>query len=225
MNDMLQEQMSVLDELERTQSIIIDALLNRLIEDRADIMDVLTIDDFFSKTLIITQRSESEILDLTPQVKERVIEQRTLEARYRQLLIEYEAGLTDLINRFSNLKERVESENTKGAVIPSVNTDVPLHVTMPNGEVIAETRGVDTFVKVIEKLGVENVKALGIIAVSSRNLPLISDYEDPDVDQRKLGAYYIATRSSSPDKKRLLDQIAAGLRVEMTVIANPTPRR
>ena len=113
MNDMLQEQMSVLDELERTQSIIIDALLNRLIEDRADIMDVLTIDDFFSKTLIITQRSESEILDLTPQVKERVIEQRTLEARYRQLLIDYEAGLTDLINRFSNLKERIASQDTR----------------------------------------------------------------------------------------------------------------
>lgn len=97
MNDTPQEQTNLRDELARTQHSTIDHILNRLIEHRADIMEVLTLDDFSSKALITTSRSESEILGLTSQVKEYVIEQRTLEAGYRQLLLDYDAGLTDLI--------------------------------------------------------------------------------------------------------------------------------
>ncbi|MXV75224.1 DUF4268 domain-containing protein [Candidatus Poribacteria bacterium] len=121
MNDTLQKQTNLRDELARTQHSTIDHILNRLIEHRADIMDVLTLDDFSSKALITTSRSESEILRLTPQVKEFVIEQRTLEAGYRQLLLDYEAGLTDLINKFSDLKERIKSEYTSDSHLQKEN--------------------------------------------------------------------------------------------------------
>ena len=95
----------------------------------------------------------------------------------------------------------------------------PLIVVMPDGEKIAETRGVDTFVKVIEKIGIEKVKALGIIAVQHGRLPLISDYEDAIHTQRPSGRYYIASGNSTLQKKRWLDEIASRLQLEIQVIA------
>ena len=77
----------------------------------------------------------------------------------------------------------------------------PLIVIMPDGEKIAETSGIDTFVKTIEKIGIEKVKVLGIVAVQRRRLPLISDYQDAIHTQRLLGRYYIASGNSTPQKK------------------------
>ena len=94
----------------------------------------------------------------------------------------------------------------------------PLIVVMRDGEKIAETRGVDTFVKVIEKIGIEKVKALGIIAVQRCRLPLISDSEDAIHTQRPSGRYYIASGNSTPQKKRWLDEIASRLQLEIQVI-------
>ena len=108
---------------------------------------------------------------------------------------------------------------------PPENLNAPLIVTMPNGEIIAETYGINTFIKVIEKIGIERVRSLGIIAVQNRNLPLISDYEDPEGhSQRRLGAYYIASGNHTPQKKEWLDEINNRLEIGMTVIANPRPR-
>ena len=115
-----QEQMNVRDELTRTQLNTIERNLNRLIEHRADIMDVLTLEDFSSKAILTTSLSDAEILELFPQVKESVIEQRTLEAGYRQRLLDFKAGLTDLINRFSDLKDRLESEQAQSQDISDV---------------------------------------------------------------------------------------------------------
>ncbi len=95
----------------------------------------------------------------------------------------------------------------------------PLIVIMPNGEKIAETRGIDTFVKVIEKIGVGKVKALGITAVQRRRLPLIADYEDAIHTQRPSGRYYIASGNSTLQKKRWLDEIASRLQLKIQVIA------
>ena len=106
----MQEQTNMIDELTRTQLETIEHTLNRLIEHRVNIMDVLTLEDFSSKALLTTLPSDAEVLGLFPKVKESVMEQRTLEASYRQLLLDFEAGLTNLINKHSDLKEVVESE-------------------------------------------------------------------------------------------------------------------
>lgn len=134
------------------------------------------------------------------------------------------------IQEFTDIVTRVLNHVFKPDPPPPPPPDVPLHVTMQDGTVIAEKEAVDTFIKTIEKLGVDEaaktVKEHKIFAHKGRNVYLISDDKDSeDLPQRKLGAYWIATRSSSPDKKRILDQIAAGLGVEMTVIATPKPRR
>ena len=73
--------------------------------------------------------------------------------------------------------------------------------------------------KVIEKIGVEKVKVLGIIAIQRRQLPLIADYEDAIHTQRPSGRYYIAPGNSTPQKKRWLDEIASRLQLKIQVIA------
>ena len=108
----MQERMNVSNELAQKQLETIDHTLNRLIEHRTEIMDGLTLEDFSSKALLPTPLSEQEILGLFPQVKECVIEQRTLEAGYRQLLVDFEAGITNLIEKFSELKTTIESRET-----------------------------------------------------------------------------------------------------------------
>ena len=73
---------------------------------------------------------------------------------------------------------------------PPQNLSVPLVVTMPDGETIAESTGIDTFIKVIEMLGIERVKALGIIAVQSRKSSAHFRLRRPDT-QVKAGRWVL----------------------------------
>ena len=100
----------------------------------------------------------------------------------------------------------------------------PLIVKMPDGKIIARSEGIDTFVEVIERLGIERVKSLGIVV--GRDSPLILDHRDPELvyRQRRSGSYYIVSGTNTETKKELLDEIADGLGYEMQVIANPGTR-
>ena len=89
-----------------------------------------------------------------------------------------------------------------------------LVVTMPDGERIERPKIKDTFVEVIEKLGIEKVAALDIIR---QKIPLIATSEYPDRYQRQSGSYYILTDTMTIDKKRDLMKIAKGLGVELKV--------
>ena len=88
-----------------------------------------------------------------------------------------------------------------------------LVVKMPNEEVINHKRASNTFVEVIEKLGIEKVKDLNKEYI----IPLISDSKHPKYNQGKSGNYYIMTGSSTKTKKRLLDEIASDLGVRLDV--------
>ena len=119
----MQEQMNLSNELAQKQLETIEHTLNRLIENRAEIMDVLTLEDFSSKALLTTLPSDAEVLELFPKVRESVMEQRTLEAGYRQLLLDFEGGLTDLINKYNDLKESIESGRTSRQHVNDDDTD------------------------------------------------------------------------------------------------------
>lgn len=93
-------------------------------------------------------------------------------------------------------------------------------VIMPDGERIEENRVVDTFCKVIEMVKPENVKTLNIMVVKRRRLYLISDYKDIENTQRRLGQYFIFTRSSTDQKLEWLKTINAGLDWGMKIIDN-----
>ena len=86
-----------------------------------------------------------------------------------------------------------------------------LVITMPDGERIERPLIKDTYVEVIEKLGVEKVAALDI---SRQKTPLIAVSEYPDRYQRPSGSYYILTDTTTIEKRRDLLKIAKGLNLE-----------
>ena len=87
-----------------------------------------------------------------------------------------------------------------------------LGVTMYGTEQIRLSSGAETFVKVIEKIGIEDVKDLGLI---SRRVPLIDTIDHPGIDQRKSGRYFIVTSSSTRRKIDQLNIIADRLDVDL----------
>ena len=95
-----------------------------------------------------------------------------------------------------------------------------LVVTMPNGEKIAHRVGADTFVEVIEKLGIEKVKDLGD-KVRRSPLILTSKSDKPNLSQRKSGRYYIITHGTAGTKKKILEKIASelGVRLQIEIVS------
>lgn len=93
---------------------------------------------------------------------------------------------------------------------------------MSDGSWISEDRAIDTFIEVIKPLGMEKVKNLGL---SVNEIPLVADCDYPDKTERKIetetGTYYIVPGTNTVTKKRILDDIAARLKLDMTVFANP----
>ena len=99
---------------------------------------------------------------------------------------------------------------------PPSSTGKHLVVTMPNGQKIAHRVGADTFVEVIEKLGIEKVKDLGA-KVRPSPLILTSKSDKPNLNQRKSGRYYIVTHGTAETKKNILEKIASNLGVRLKV--------
>ena len=103
----MQEQTTFQNELEQKQIKAINTKIDRLIEHRTDIMDEVARADFSSDVLITTSLSDEDIRGLLPQAKECVIEQRTLDATYRQLLLECVDELSALIEKYQALHHRI----------------------------------------------------------------------------------------------------------------------
>ena len=82
-----------------------------------------------------------------------------------------------------------------------------LAVTISNEPEIAHSNATDTFVEVIEKLGIERIKDLNKVYI----IPLISTSKHSRYTQRKLGQYYIMTQCNTKKKKELLEEIASDL--------------
>ena len=97
-----------------------------------------------------------------------------------------------------------------------------LAVQMEDGTWIAEDRAIDTFIEVIKKLEIEEVKNLGL---SVNGIPLIADCDYDGKEQRKVetgtGTYWIVSGTDTERKKKILDDIADQLNVNITVFANP----
>ncbi len=97
-----------------------------------------------------------------------------------------------------------------------------LAVKMKDGHWISEDTAIDTFIEVIKKIGIEKVKNLGKYEAK---IPLVADYEDPNKAQRKVetetGTFYVVSGTNTVTKKKILDDIADRLKLDMVVFANP----
>ena len=97
----------------------------------------------------------------------------------------------------------------------------PLGVRL-DGNFISKDTGIDTFVEVIEAIGIEEVKNLNLPV---NEIPLIADCDYDSKAQRKVetetGTYWIVSGTDTQKKKKILDDIADQLKRDMTVFANP----
>lgn len=92
-----------------------------------------------------------------------------------------------------------------------------LRVTMPDGTVVAEPTASETMVRVIQKIGAERVRSVGITLCK---VPLISNTKDPKYGsaQRPIGkGWYLITHCNTKDKKKILDQISKELHLFLNV--------
>ena len=88
-----------------------------------------------------------------------------------------------------------------------------LVVALPEtGTLIRCEQATDTFIEVIERIGIEQVKGLNI---DIRNIPLVSTVDYPDRAQRQVGTYYITMGLSPEDMSRRLRQIATQLGISL----------
>ena len=88
-----------------------------------------------------------------------------------------------------------------------------MSITFSDGTKICETFAADSFVKAIEKTGVEEVRNLSI-RVSG---VLLIDSEQTKKQQKPLGNYYVMTRTSTEVKQKILQEIAEKLGFSLQV--------
>ena len=90
-----------------------------------------------------------------------------------------------------------------------------LHVTMHDGQIIDYHNAKDTFVEVIEELGLEEVMHVRPQDVSTE--PFYPNREDRKSWSVQRGPFHIKTHCSSSDKERILKSIAKQLGVQLKV--------
>ena len=131
----------------------------------------------------------------------------------------------------SQMKKHEETLSLLQELVEGVITSklAPLIVTMPDGRIFARRQGegIDTFIDVIEALGVERVKQEEIYV---NRIPLISDTEYPSPSskgrrkrkkQKKRGSYYYASETNTITKEAILNKIAKRLGEKIEIISNP----
>ena len=138
-----------------------------------------------------------------------------------QLLSEYRSEIQEL-------KKRVDIIEGKPPHSPIF--DAPITVIFPNGDKIAETIGIRTFTKTIEKIGIEKVKKLNILALIYERYPLISDHRYtnngiPDYSkQERIGQYYIWKNSDTSKKVECLNEISDRLNLDLKIHGKTKPK-
>ncbi len=94
-------------------------------------------------------------------------------------------------------------------------------VTFPDGSVIAEKKAVDTFVKVVKRIGIDKVRkvveAEGLVFCK---VPVISNRRDKKYGRSQYdlgGGWLLITHSNNKMKKKFLDRVSAALKLGLVV--------
>ncbi len=119
----------------------------------------------------------------------------------------------------SNLREALTAlfgDLTDSTIETKFNN--PLGV-MLDGNFISKDTGIDTFIEVIKVIGIEEVKELDLYV---NTIPLIADCRDEDGRaQREVetetGTYWIVSGTDQRKKKRILEDIASRIKINLIV--------
>ena len=105
------------------------------------------------------------------------------------------------------------SSNTSTPREPGKKRPATRLVVTIDGETIDRKTATDTFVDAIGRIGVDRVKELNKRLCGA---PLVST-EKPKIQHREFGEHYIVVLSSTIQKKRILDEIAAEMNLPLKV--------
>lgn len=128
-----------------------------------------------------------------------------------------------LLEQLEGLKEQLHDHlhppehellRNKDLRLKGYPSDGPLGVTMPDGEQICYNHGSTTLVEVIKRIGIEQVRMVGLM---SHSIPLVTTEEFPSSRQTRLGNYYIAVNTSTSTKIEQLREIANQLDISFVV--------
>ena len=153
--------------------------------------------------------------DLDPQeiVLQKLLEQEV--DRQEELLLRAEEVNDRLLGHLNLTEDEQVEDEPQVDMLPRVRRqDYPLAATMPDNERVCLKKGSWTLAKVIEKLGVERVMALDI---QSNGVPLVHVRRLRKAAQTRIGRYFIASNTSTAEKKEQLENIADRLNVELYV--------
>lgn len=91
-----------------------------------------------------------------------------------------------------------------------------MKVIFDDGKVIEESTSAMTFARSLQKMGLENVKKLGLKAI---NTDLVSRSASEKCAQEKIGRHYIVTHLNADKKKVLLEEAAKqlGLKIQVKI--------
>jgi hypothetical protein len=140
---------------------------------------------------------------------------KAFERKLSQLRDDWSAGLDEPTRK----KVAVKASSVRAALADEASRrpKTILIVKMADGTVYFENKASETFTKVIRKLGVEAVAALGLHV---RNTDLISKTRS-EYSQAEADGYLILTHSSTDEKRDLLLEIASRLRQKIVVEVVP----
>ncbi|MGD0625688.1 MAG: hypothetical protein ABSB32_13330 [Thermodesulfobacteriota bacterium] len=136
---------------------------------------------------------------------------KAFKTKVDQLLEEWENGF----DRVTRTKTRI-----KGIPIPpkptgrSKSKKTRLRVKFKDGTEITEPIAADTFVDVLNRIGVNEVESLGITV---RGIPLVGERRSSQYQQRRISGRYVVTHSSTAEKADTLKEIAKRLGVGLNV--------
>lgn len=117
----------------------------------------------------------------------------------------------DLISDLaSGKKPRSNPSGSNGEKAPRTN----IRVIFPGGYIIYSNTAQQTLVEAIRYIGVEKVASLNL---RENGFDLVSTERHPRYHQHPIGEYLIMSNTSTKTKKRLLDQMAQQLGIDMSV--------
>jgi hypothetical protein len=124
-----------------------------------------------------------------------------------------ESLITKPVNQ-TTIHEKATSGERQNEIQRKKAPHTKLKVTFPDGRIINEHIAVNTFIKTIQKFGLDKVKQLGINVVSDT---AINGDLKKSFKQIINTPFYINDNNSTEVKKELLERISKMLRMEITV--------
>lgn len=110
----------------------------------------------------------------------------------------------EIESQFPRARKKRKSQETRA-------TPKKLHISFPDGTVFCERIASDTFVKTLQKIGLEKLSQMP-------SMTLVSTEENKGaLNERNVDGYFVQTHSNTAQKAKKIKQIAEKLQIDISV--------